>query len=190
MMQFPRFGDRSVPGSRGTRPLPTRACSPISALHRATLVFELFTPKRSRPEPGRHYRRPGGLGDPVLHAANDPDDFGPVNGVASSKIGRRRCADVPWPPQHLVSRSGGLVAHSRVRLEGRSAQREAGLSCWTDRSSSDRLRTELRTTARGAPNTGTASPTLALVGRDAGLAGLLGPCGRALGTVAVGIAGF
>jgi hypothetical protein len=45
----------------------------------ATLVFDHFTRELSRPEPGRHYRRPGAFNDPVLHSATDPDDFGPVN---------------------------------------------------------------------------------------------------------------
>ena len=46
----------------------------------ATVAFDHFARELSRPEPGRHYRRPGSFNDPVLHSASDPDDFGPVNG--------------------------------------------------------------------------------------------------------------
>jgi hypothetical protein len=47
----------------------------------ATVAFDHFTRELSRPEPGRHYRRSGAFNDPVLHAATDPDDFGPVNSM-------------------------------------------------------------------------------------------------------------
>jgi len=43
----------------------------------ATVVFDHFTRELGRPEPGPHYRRTGPFGDPVLHSATDPDDFGP-----------------------------------------------------------------------------------------------------------------
>jgi hypothetical protein len=47
----------------------------------ATVAFDHFARELARPEPGRHYRRPGSFNDPVLHSASDPDDFGPVNSM-------------------------------------------------------------------------------------------------------------
>jgi hypothetical protein len=46
----------------------------------ATVVFDQLERELSRPEPGRHYRRPPAFQDPVLRSNSDPDDFGPVSG--------------------------------------------------------------------------------------------------------------
>jgi hypothetical protein len=47
----------------------------------ATVAFDHFARELSRPEPGRHYKRPGAFADPVLHSATDPDDYGPVENM-------------------------------------------------------------------------------------------------------------
>ena len=49
----------------------------------ATVAFDHFTRELSRPEPGPHYLRAAAFGDPVLHSATDPDDFGPPTGAAA-----------------------------------------------------------------------------------------------------------
>jgi hypothetical protein len=47
----------------------------------ATVAFDHFERELSRPEPGRHYKRPGAFNDPVLHSDSDPDDYGPINSM-------------------------------------------------------------------------------------------------------------
>jgi hypothetical protein len=47
----------------------------------ATVAFDHFARELGRPEPGRHYKRPGAFNDPVLHSDSDPDDYGPVESM-------------------------------------------------------------------------------------------------------------